>query len=225
MMNALLLFAASFTAIHLLVSGTRMRGWLIGRIGAGPYMALFSVASALTLGGMIWSYLAVRVPQASEWYALRHLAAVLMWPAIYLILAGVTTPGPTAAGGESRLGDAEPVTAIHRISRHPFLIGMAIWSGVHLSFNPDWASRVFFGAFFVVSVVGTVSIDHKRARQHGAAWLRYAERSSIVPFVAVLRGRTPMVWSELGWWRPLAASTLWLGLLFGHGALFQMPLF
>lgn len=224
-MSALLLFAAGFTAIHLLVSGTRVRGWLLGRIGARPYLALFSAASALTLGGMIWSYLAVRVPQASEWYAWRHLAALLMWPAVYLILAGVTTPGPTAAGGESKLADADPVRAVHRITRHPFLIGMAIWSGVHLAFNPDLASRLFFGAFFVVSVVGMVSIDHKRARQHGAAWLRYAGRSSIVPFAAVVGGRGPMVWSELGWWRPLAASVIWLALLYSHGVLFQLPLF
>lgn len=223
-MTALLICALSFVAIHLLVSGTRLRDRLVQRLGSGPYLALFSVASAITLFGMIGAYLMIRVPQPSDFYAARHLAVAGMLPAIYLILAGVTTPGPTAAGGEARLADEDPVRGIHRITRHPFLIGMAIWSGLHLLFNTDPASLLFFGAFFVVSVFGTVSIDAKRARMHGAAWLRYARQSSILPFVAVLGGRTTMKWSELGAWRPLAALVLWGMLLVSHGALFRMPL-
>lgn len=223
-MTALLIFAVSFTAIHLLVSGTRLRGVLASKLGTGPYIGLFSLASAITLAGMIWAYLTIRIPQPSELYAARHLAILLMWPALYLIVAGVSTPGPTAAGGEGKLSDPEPVSGIHRITRHPFLIGMALWSGLHLLFNTDAPSVLFFGAFFVVSAFGTVSIDAKRARQHGAAWLRYAERSSILPFVAVAQGRVALQWRELGIWRPALATLIWLLLIGGHGHLFRMPL-
>ena len=50
-MSNLLAAAAFFLAIHLLVSGTRVRDALTGRIGQGPYMGLFSLAS---IAGLAW---------------------------------------------------------------------------------------------------------------------------------------------------------------------------
>ena len=48
-MLSLIAAATFFLAIHLLVSGTRLRDALTGRIGQGPYMGLFSLASVAGL--------------------------------------------------------------------------------------------------------------------------------------------------------------------------------
>ena len=50
-MPSLVAAAAVFVLLHLLVSGTRARDALAGRIGEGPYMGLFSLAS---VGGLAW---------------------------------------------------------------------------------------------------------------------------------------------------------------------------
>ena len=50
-MTSLIAAAAFFVLLHLLVSGTRLRAAIVGTVGEGPYMALFSLAS---LGGIVW---------------------------------------------------------------------------------------------------------------------------------------------------------------------------
>ena len=48
-MSLLIAAAATFVLLHLLVSGTRLRDALAARIGEGPYMGLFSLASIAAL--------------------------------------------------------------------------------------------------------------------------------------------------------------------------------
>lgn len=50
-MTWLVAAAVFFVVIHIGVSGTGLRRGLVARIGEGPYMGLFSLAS---LGGMVW---------------------------------------------------------------------------------------------------------------------------------------------------------------------------
>ena len=52
--------AAFFVLLHLLVSGTRLRGALVGAIGEGPYMGLFSLASVGALAWLIVAFAAAR---------------------------------------------------------------------------------------------------------------------------------------------------------------------
>ena len=136
-----------------------------------------------------------------------------MLPAFLLVVIGLTTPNPTAVAQEN-LVDRAPL-GIVRITRHPFLMGTALWAAIHLVGNGDEASFLFFSALLIVSVAGTVSIDAKRARSLGAsAWSGFARRTSIVPFAAILAGRNTLSLAELGWWRPaagVAAYALMLG--------------
>ena len=50
-MPNLIAAATFFVLLHLLVSGTRLRDALVLRLGPGPYMGLFSLAS---LAGIVW---------------------------------------------------------------------------------------------------------------------------------------------------------------------------
>ena len=107
-----------------------------------------------------------------------------------------------------------------RITRHPFLIGVALWSGVHLIGNGDVASLLFFASLAVVSVAGTVSIDAKRRRALGdAAWDAFARRTSIVPFAAILSRRNTLSMREMTWWRPAAGVAAYAIMLGGHAHL------
>ncbi len=215
-MTSLALAALFFVAIHLGVSGTTLRDLLVRRLGLRTYMVVFSLAS---VAGMIWLVLAYR--GAEYWPTWGMLGAwkpvmlVLMLPAFLLVVIGLATPNPTAVAQEG-LVDQAP-RGIVRITRHPFLMGVALWSLLHLIGNGDVASLLFFGALFAVAAAGPASIDAKRRRTLGpAAWDVFARRTSILPFAAIAAGRNTMPGAELGWGRLLGGLLAYALMLGGH---------
>jgi uncharacterized membrane protein len=205
-MISLALAAASFSGIHLLVSGTQARDALVARLGAGPYRGLFSVASAGSLAWLIVAYSRVRVPEATPFMQWRWLASVSVFLAFALVTLGLLTRSPTAVGGEKLLASGRGARGIHRVTRHPFLWGVAIWSATHIVFNPGLPHLLFFGTFLVVALAGTVSIDQKRVRAYGESWRRYAAETSNVPFLALVQRRNRIAWSEFGVLKLLLAA-------------------
>lgn len=223
-MTSLVAAAAAFAAIHLLVSGTRIRDALVQRLGEGAYRGLFSLASAVLLGWFIWAYGQARHVTMTPLFDYRLVAAALMLVAVVFVVLGLVTPGPAVVGGERLLARGITPTGIHRITRHPFLWGVALWAAVHAAYNPDPVSGVFFGTFLIVAVAGTFSIDAKRARLYGAAWDAYARQSSNIPFAAIVQGRTTLAWREITPWKPAIAVAAFIALVYFHGALFGIPL-
>ena len=224
-MTALFLAALTFAAMHLLVSGTRVRGVLVARLGERPYQGLFSLASAGVLGWLIWAYVRARRPELTLLADWRWLAAALVFVAFTFIVLGLLTPGPTVVGGEKRLAREESARGIHRVTRHPFLWGVSLWAAVHAVFNPGLANLLFFGTFVVVGVAGTFSIDAKRARAFGDSWRRYCERTSNIPFAAILRGRNTLALREFGWLGPGAVLAVFVAFSLLHARFFGLPPF
>ena len=215
-MISLTLAAMAFIGIHLGVSGTLLRDRLVAAMGLRAYMVAFSVASIGAIAWLISAYTAADyVPTWGqlEWW--KPVMIALMLPAFLLVVIGLATPNPTAVAQEG-LVDRAP-QGIVRITRHPFLMGVALWSGLHLIGNGDVASLLFFAALAITAVAGTVSIDAKRRRVFGAAaWDKFASRTSIVPFAAIAAGRNSLVAREMGWWRPAAGVVAYALMLGGH---------
>ena len=222
-MTSLALAAIAFTALHLLVAGTRVRDALVARLGERGYRGAFSLASAVFLGWLIVAFVRARVPQVTPLLDARMAAAVLVFIAFLLIVLGLTTPGPTIVGAERLLERGVEARGIHRITRHPFLWGTALWALVHAAFNPDAAGLWFFGTFAVVALAGTASIDAKRARLSGDAWTRYARTTSNIPFAAIAQGRNTLALGEIGLWKVAAAFAAYAAFLFFHARLFGLP--
>jgi uncharacterized membrane protein len=227
-MTNLLAAAAFFVLIHLLVSGTRVRDALTGRIGQGPYMGLFSLAS---VAGLVWLGFAFAQGRAAPsndiiWDlspGMRHLQLVLQLIATVFIVVGLTTPNPTSVRQEGALDRIDVVRGMLRVTRHPFLWGVAIWALGHLLVNGDAASIILFGSMLVLGVFGTSSIDAKRRRALGRKWDGFAAQTSNLPFVAILQGRQQLRIGEIGWLRLLASVAVWAALAWGHPYLFGVP--
>jgi uncharacterized membrane protein len=218
-MLSLLLAASFFVGIHLVISGTGLRDRLVHRLGPGPYRGLFSLAS---LGGIVWLGLAYnRAPTIPTWgplVGLKPIALIAMLIAFGFVTLGLTTPSPTSVGGETLL--ARPPFGIQRITRHPFLWGVALWAAIHLIVNGDLASLVLFGSLGVLALAGTASIDRKRRAAVGVAWEGFARATSNVPFQAILQGRNRLRLGEHKPWQWLAVLVAF-GLLAGlHASLF-----
>ncbi|HUJ52337.1 MAG TPA: NnrU family protein [Steroidobacteraceae bacterium] len=224
------LIAASvfFLFIHFAVSGTRWRDALVARLGEGPYRGLFAVTSLVGLGWMIYAYR--RAPEIPLWGplpGLRPVAFILMCLAFLLIVIGLATPSPTQVGAEVRLTQGTAtVRGIVRVTRHPFLWGVALWGLVHVAANGDLASLVFFGSLLLLAVGGTASIDAKRHRTLGTAWETFAQKTSSLPFAAIVSGRNSMAAAvrEIGLVRPLVALIAYALVIVFHGRFFGAPL-
>lgn len=223
-MTVLIIAALAFILLHLLVSGTRVRDALTGAIGQGPYMGLFSLAS---LGLIVWMSIAYGGAQRGGanpvyWGAstlTKEIQLGLMLVAFLLVVPGLTTPNPTSVRQEGALNRPDVVKGMLRITRHPFLWGVAVWAAGHLMVNGDVASLILFGALLALAVFGTVSIDAKRKRVLGATWDDFAAKTSNIPFAAVVAGRQSFgvaTIGEIGWWRILLAVVLWVAMIFLH---------
>jgi len=218
----LLAATAFFLAIHLLVSGTRVRDALTGAVGEGPYMGAFALAS---LGGLAWLILAFGGarggPQLWDVTPATRIVQVLVTLAAFLLIVpGITTRNPTSVRQETAVQRADVVKGMLRITRHPFLWGVALWAAGHLMVNGDAASVVLFGSFLVLSIAGTFSIDAKRRRKLGADWDQFAAQTSNFPFGAVASGRQPLKLGEIGAWRIGLALAVWAAVAWAHPWLF-----
>ena len=227
-MLSLIAASAFFLLIHFGVSGTRLRDRLVTFMGEGPYRGAFALAS---LGGLVWMSRAyARAPAIELWAPLpgtRPLALLLVFVAFLFAAIGLATASPTRVGMESTLEKkTELALGMVRITRHPFLWGVALWAVAHLVANGDLASMIFFGSLLVLALGGTASIDAKRRRSFGDAWHRFAEVTSNLPFAAIASGRNRLgpALREIGLLRPAIAIAAYAALLVIHGRLFGATL-
>jgi len=220
-MSMLIAAAAAFLAIHFLIAGTRIRDAITGAIGERVYLALFSLASLAIIVWLVMAY--NKVNGSTNDRVLYNLGAVVKDAAIpiiaiafFLVVQSLLEPNPTAVGQEGRIGTGSGVHGVMRITRHPFLWGVAVWAAFHMAANGNLASIIFFGTFLALSVFGTFSIDAKRKRKLGDAWTDFSRKTSNIPFAAVLAGRNELKLGESFGWRFVVVMVVFLAVLFGH---------
>jgi uncharacterized membrane protein len=222
-MTSLIAAATVFVLIHLLISGTRVRDALTGAIGQGPYMGLFSLTSVAGLTWLGFAFAGARGGAPAYWDitpVTRHIQLAAQLVAFLFIVIGLATPNPTSVRQEGALDRPDVVKGMLRITRHPFLWGVAIWAAGHLLVNGDAAGLVLFGSMLVLALFGTSSIDAKRKRALGDKWNAFAAQTSNVPFAAILAGRQSLKLGEIGWARILIALAVYVALALAHPLLF-----
>lgn len=221
-MTLLILATLGFVFIHRGLSATGLRAKALGLLGAVPYQAVYSVLSLLLIIGMARGYGgAVSGPaNVSLWAGvpgLNWLALILMVPAVFLVVVGTLTPGPTTAGMEGLLKKAPEPRGIHRLTRHPFLWGVSLFALAHLLVAGHLAGLILFGALLYTSLSGTGSIDRKRKVAAGDLWEAYAAKTSNVPLAK--GGLVPAV-REMGALRLAAGGLGFVAIAWAHAAVF-----
>ena len=205
-MTNLIVAAVAFLLLHLVVSGTRVRESAIEAVGRGAYLGLFSFASVCLLIWLAIAYGGVwREPSDKIYWAssaiTRTIQLIVQLIALVFVVPGLTTRNPTSVGSEGALESPDVVRGMLRVTRHPFLWGVAIWAAGHILVNGDLAGLILFGTMFGLALFGTVSIDAKRERALGDAWKAFAAKTSNVPFAAIMAGRQTLNIGEIGWAR------------------------
>ena len=153
-MTLLIIGIAVFLGVHTLSTLRGPRDALVGKLGAGPYKGLYSLAALAGLVMIGWGFALYRahgmiVVWAPPAWA-RHLTIALMWFSFVALAASSPAPG-----------------RIRGWLRHPMLAGIKIWALAHLLVNGDAGSMVLFGSFLAWSVYDRISV--KRRGDAGAA--------------------------------------------------------
>jgi uncharacterized membrane protein len=221
----LLIATAAFVLSHFILSFSPVRGAIAGLIGEQAFLLLYSLVAVATFTWMCVAY--GRAPFEDLWgdprWA-RWLSVLAMPVATVLLACGIGTANPGAVGfGNLRAPDRGPV-GIQKVTRHPIMVGIGLWSALHLMTNGDAASLVLFGGMLILTVGGILHIEVKKRARGGEAWTRFAAASSVVPFAAIIDGRARVSLGEIGWNRIAAGLVLYIVLLLGHRVVVDVPL-
>lgn len=211
--------ALAWFLLHAAVAGSGLRGVLVGRFGDKAYRGGFSLASVASLWWLVAEYRGAPFrPLAPVPWPLGFVPIVLVPVAFVFLVGAFTVPSPTAVGGERHLADAEPARGLLRVTRHPFLWSVVLWSVAHLVVNFDVGSLLLFGSLGVTALRGAFDIDRKRRRSNPAEFARFESKTSNVPFAGLLAGRNRLIMREV--WLPLL-----LGLALALGTVALHPHF
>ena len=144
-MTVMVLGLVLFIGIHLVPALPALRTRLVARLGEGPYKGLFALVSAAGLVLIVvgWPGSPVRAQLFAPISAARAAAPLIVSVAFVMFAA------------------ANMKTHIRARLRHPMLIGLLLWSGVHLLANGDLAGTVLFGSFAVYSLVAIASAESR----------------------------------------------------------------
>ena len=216
-------------ASHYGIASTPLRGMLVSWIGEGLYRAVYSL---IALGAIVWLVMAFnRAPLDAPLWNLGVAGAVvpvvLMPIALLLLIGGLSPANPTNAGSEKRLEDPEPATGALRITRHPIQWGIGLWAIGHLAANGDPKSVILFGTLAVLSLFGTLLLDHRYRRDKGALYAPFELSTSNLPLLAVIQGRQNLGQAvrEIGILRAVGTVVAYGLLLHFHGWIFGAPAF
>jgi uncharacterized membrane protein len=231
-MNGFAFSLAAFVLLHVGVSATGLRARLAAAMGEGLYRALFALASIAVLAWMIWALGAVWAdPFDPLNEPLWAPPAWLHWPGVALNLLGLTlaftgvlTPGPTKVAIKPTGPSPDAARGVLRISRHPFLWGVALWGAGHLLLNGERWAVMLFGALGAMAIYGARSIDRKCRARDPEGWASFEAVTSSVPFVAIGQSRNRFNAGEIGW-RALAGLAITVVIALAHQRLFGVPAF
>lgn len=188
-MTNLLLACIAFVGTHFLLSHP-LRAGLVARIGAGPFLGVYSLVAFVTLGWMIFAYRALP-PQMPAWTAPDAAwiaaAAVLLLASVLLVgslIANPAVPDPTG-----RVRPPTEARGVYAITRHPMMWAFAIWAVVHILIWPTAGNIAICAAILVLAIFGSLAQDRKKQALMGDAWVDWERRTSWLPFLALVSGR------------------------------------
>jgi uncharacterized membrane protein len=140
-MILLIVGLALFLGAHLVPVAVPLRAQWIARVGEQRYKGLFTIASLAGLALIVAGYYTgERGPQLfAPSPAARAIAPEAMTLS-FILLAAANMRG-----------------YLRHALKHPMLLGVLIWSFVHLLANGDFRGTILFGAFFAWAAVDLVS--------------------------------------------------------------------
>ncbi|MGD8440719.1 MAG: NnrU family protein [Holophagae bacterium] len=223
-LTLIVIFSTLFVVTHLGLSHGTIRENLVAKLGLWPFRGVYSVVSFLTLGpaAVIWwqnRHLGPVLWDLGPWVE-RGIALVLMLIAIELLVLMLGDPSPASMIP----GNNEP-RGILRVTRHPMNMGLAGFGLAHILANGAVGDIAFFGSFLVLGAVGPFHLDARLKRTRGETFVEFCRQTSVIPFVAIARGRTTFRADEISFPLFVIGIVIYIALVVYHGRLFGADIF
>ncbi len=195
---------AAFVLTHLGLGQPPLRDAVADRIGSVRFTVLYAVVAWGSLGALIYRYLVERADGPPGlglggigWV---HTAAIVLMVAGMVLMVAIVAPSGYLRSAAVVFGrHTRAPGGLERVTRHPFFVGLALLCIGHILVAPRLAGVIVFGGFGLLAVLGGPLQDRKLRARRGPPHEAYLAATSIVPFVAVLRGRQSLVAAELPW--------------------------
>lgn len=162
---------AAFFLTHSIPIRPPLRPWAVARLGHAGFGIAYS---ALSLAVLAWLIAAAgRAPYVPLWDWApwqNHVVLAVMLPVCLILSLAIARPNPFSFGGaqNDRFDPASP--GIVRLTRHPLLLALGIWSAAHILPNGDLAHVILFGTFAGFAMLGGRLVDRRRQREMGQRW-------------------------------------------------------
>lgn len=206
-----MMFVAWLTPSHFMILGllvgfaiahsglAAMRPWAEKHIGPRLYRILFAGVSlplAVILiiyffnhrydGLQMWQVQGVPGVQTLVWL-LSAISFVFLYPATFNLLEIAAIQKPQVHLYE---------TGIIRITRHPQMVGQVIWCIAHTLWLGTTFTLVTSVGLVLHHLFGVWHGDRRLENRYGEAFESVKERTSIIPFLAILQGRQTLKLQE-----------------------------
>ncbi|HKL69325.1 NnrU family protein [Salibaculum sp.] len=161
---------ASFFLTHSIPVRPAVKARLVAVLGARGFGLAYSALSLAMLTALIRA--AGSAPHLTLWYQAgwHRPVAHLGMLAVCLILAlSIARPNPFSFGGSGNDTFDPDRAGLVRWTRHPILLALALWAGVHLLPNGDLAHVILFGVLGGFAIAGQTLIDRRKRRDLGPA--------------------------------------------------------
>jgi uncharacterized membrane protein len=206
----------AFIGSHLALSHP-LRVRLVQAMGEKWFALLYSGVAFATLGWMILSYRAADESWplwvAPPW-AFQAGAGLMLVACILLAGSFFRNPAFPRAGAPAKAVRA--ANGVFAVTRHPMNMAFALWALVHVALWGSPRNLIVAGGILVLSVMGSVGQDHKKLNVIGEPWRQWMERTSFLPFGALLSRRAKWGALRQAWPAVLIGLLAWLAITWLH---------
>ncbi|MGR3315339.1 NnrU family protein [Roseovarius indicus] len=203
---------AAFFLTHSIPVRPAVKSRLVQVIGLRGFGVAYSLLSVGMLALLIRS--AGQAPYLQLWPQMewhRHAAHLGMLAVCLILALAVARPNPFSFGGARNDSFDPDRPGIVGWTRHPILLALALWAGVHLLPNGDLAHVILFGVLGGFALAGRRLIDRRKRRVLGASqWAALDAARKAAPWV-----HAPRSWPILAL-RLLTGVAAFAALLLAH---------
>lgn len=172
--GSFILAAAAFFLSHTIPVRSSVKPWIVARIGAKGFGLIYSILSLVIF---VWLIVAAnRAPYVPLWEKaawMPYVTISIMFVVCLMLSFSIARPNPFSFGGVRNESFEPAHPGIVRLTRHPLLVALALWSFAHLLPNGDLSHVILFAAFGIFALLGCKMINQRTRRKMSEAGKDY----------------------------------------------------
>jgi uncharacterized membrane protein len=181
---------AGFAATHVGLSSLAVRARLVARVGERAFQGVYSLVAFAFFIPLVTTFF--RHKHDGRWLWVFTRGPALHWTlyvgmaiALVLVVASLVRPSPAGVVP----GDPTP-RGVYRITRHPLVMGLALFGALHVLPNGTTTDVAFFGGFVLFGLIGAWHQDRRKLALGVPGFAAFHAATPFLPFTGreTLRG-------------------------------------